>query len=52
LIIQGVKCPAPTAFQRGIFDPNVDVAPVEFRDPQPVGVPVVEAIAKCIMSLP
>jgi hypothetical protein len=51
LIIQAVKCPAPTAFQRGIFDPNVD-APVEFRDPQPVGVPVVEAIAKCIMSLP
>jgi hypothetical protein len=51
LIIQFVKCPTPAAFQRGIFDSNVD-APVEFRNPQPVGVPVVEAIAKCIMSLP
>jgi len=51
LIIQDIKCPTPAAFQRGIFDANVNAA-VEFHDPQPVGVPVVEAIAKCIMSLP
>jgi hypothetical protein len=51
LFIQHIKCPTPAAFQRGIFDPNVE-APAEFRDPQPVGVAVVEAIAKCIVSLP